>query len=144
MKISTKGRYAVSIMLDLALDNTGEYITLKAIAARQGLSGKYLEQIISILNKAGYVISVRGSQGGYRLSRPSRDYTLGMILRLMEGSLAPVPCLENKNSCDRQEYCGTFTAWKRLDDAINSVIDTITLQNLVEWQREKEAHANKT
>ncbi len=86
MKISTKGRYATRVMLDLALHDTGECIKAKDIAARQGISEKYLEQIISILNKAGYVKSVRGAQGGYRLAKAPKEYTVGMILRLTEGS----------------------------------------------------------
>ena len=95
MKISAKGRYAVRVMLDLALNNTGECIKVKEIAARQGISEKYLEQIIAVLNKAGYVKSVRGAQGGYRIAKDPADYTVGMILRLTEGSLAPVACLED-------------------------------------------------
>lgn len=135
MKISTKGRYAVDIMLDMALNNTGEYITLKTIAERQGLSGKYLEHIISILNKAGFVRSIRGFQGGYKLTNAPEQYTLGMILRLLEGSLAPVNCLENENNCcQKQHYCVTVKAWKRLDDAINEAVDGITLADLVKWQ----------
>lgn len=135
MKISTKGRYAVDVMLDMALNNTGEYITLKTIAERQGLSGKYLEQIISVLNKAGFVRSIRGSQGGYKLTRAPEQYTLGMILRLLEGSLAPVNCLvDGNNSCAKQISCVTVRAWKQLDDAINEVVDGITLADLVEWQ----------
>ncbi len=94
MKISTKGRYAVRVMLDLALNNSGECIKVKEIAGRQGISEKYLEQIIAVLHKAGYVKSVRGAQGGYRLAREPEAYTVGMVLRLTEGSLAPVACLE--------------------------------------------------
>ena len=94
MKISTKGRYAVRVMLDLALNNNGECIKVKEIAGRQGISEKYLEQIIAVLNRAGYVKSVRGAQGGYRLAREPEAYTVGMVLRLTEGSLAPVACLE--------------------------------------------------
>lgn len=143
MRISTKGRYAVSIMLDLALDGTGDYITLKTIAERQGLSGKYLEQIISILNKAGYVKSTRGSQGGYKLSKHSKEYTLGMILRLMEGNMSPVPGLDdNDGICTRQNYFGVYKAWEKLERAINGVIDGITLQDLVDWQIEEEALAD--
>ena len=89
MKISTKGRYALRLMLDLALNDTGEYISLKSIAARQEISEKYLEQIILVLSKAGFVRSVRGANGGYRLSRAAKEYTVGEILRLTEGSLAP-------------------------------------------------------
>lgn len=95
MRISTKGRYAVRVMLDLAVNNTGEYIKVKQIADRQGISEKYLEQIIAILNKAGFVKSTRGAQGGYRLSRDPAEYTVGQILRLTEGSLNPVPCLDS-------------------------------------------------
>ena len=135
MKISTKGRYAVNIMLDMALDKTSDYIPLKLIAERQGLSGKYLEQIVAVLNKAGYVTSVRGFQGGYKLSKPTKDYTLGMILRLMEGSLSPVKCLDNEcGYCIREGFCVTVKAWKKLDDAISDVVDSITLQDMVDWQ----------
>ena len=90
MKISTRGRYAVRVMLDLATNNTGECVKVKQIAKRQEISEKYLEQIIAILNKAGFVKSVRGAQGGYRLAMDPSSYTIGMILRLTEGSLAPV------------------------------------------------------
>jgi Rrf2 family protein len=145
MKISTKGRYAVDIMLDMALNNTGEYITLKTIAERLGLSGKYLEQIISILNKAGYVRSIRGYQGGYKLAMPPEQYTLGMILRLMEGSLSPVACLENEvNICPNRQYCVTIKAWKQLDDAIKNTVDKITLADLTKWQRVYEKQRRET
>ena len=135
MKISTKGRYALRLMLDLALNNTGEYITIKSIAARQGVSEKYLEQIISLLNRAGYVKSIRGAQGGYRLAKDSKEYTVGMILRLTEGSLAPVDCLdENREECNRSMGCVTKDVWIELYDAIISVVDRITLQDLVDKQ----------
>lgn len=94
MKISTKGRYALRLMLDLALHDNGEPVRIKDIAARQEISDKYLEQIISSLNKAGYVKSIRGPQGGYKLAKKPSYYTVGMILRLTEGSLAPVACLD--------------------------------------------------
>lgn len=136
MKISTKGRYALRLMLDLALNNTGEYITIKSIAARQEISEKYLEQIISILNKAGYVRSIRGAQGGYRLAKEPVEYTVGMILRLTEGSIAPVDCLdEESDACARCNGCVTREVWKELYDAISNVVDRITLQDLVEKQR---------
>lgn len=139
MKISTKGRYAINIMLDIALNNTGDYITLKTIAKRQGLSGKYLEQIISVLNKAGFVRSIRGSQGGYKLAKSPEQYTLGMILRLMEGSLAPVTCIEDENnSCPKRNHCVTVKVWKRLGDVINEAVDGITLSDLVDWQTEND------
>ena len=135
MKISTKGRYALRLMLDLALNNTGEPVRIKDIAARQEISDKYLEQIISTLNKAGYVKSIRGPQGGYRLAKEPEKYTVGMILRLTEGSLAPVSCLEGDvNTCERQEACVTLRLWQMLDTAISEVVDKVTLADLVEWQ----------
>ena len=135
MKISTKGRYALRLMLDLASNDSGTPIRLKDVAKRQGISEKYLEQIISILNKAGFVRSVRGPQGGYSLSRTPADYTVGMILRLTEGSLCPVDCAAEENgSCDREDVCVTRMLWKKLDDAISSVVDHVSLEELLSWQ----------
>ena len=133
MKISTKGRYALRMMLDLALNEENGYIPIKEIAKRQGISDKYLEQIISILNHAGFVRSVRGAGGGYKLTKKPSEYTVGMILRLTEGSMAPVSCLEDEvNTCDRAESCVTLGVWKKLYSAINDVVDSITLEDLVE------------
>ena len=138
MKISTKGRYALRLMLDLAIYDNGTPVRIKDISARQGISIKYLEQIVSILNKAGYVRAIRGPQGGYQLVKPPEEYTAGMILRLTEGNLAPVSCLEyEENTCERQDTCPTLELWKRLKDAIDCVVDGITLAQLVEWQIEK-------
>ena len=135
MKISTKGRYAVRLMLDLAMHNTGEAVSIKDISKRQGVSDKYLEQIISVLNKAGYVRSIRGAQGGYMLKKDPKDYTVGMILRLTEGSLAPVSCVDDDDMvCERENGCVTFYVWKKLNDAINGVVDSITVADLVEMQ----------
>ena len=140
MKISTKGRYALRLMLDLALHDTGEPTRIRDIAARQEISEKYLEQIISTLNKAGFVRSIRGPQGGYHLVKKPEQYTVGMILRLTEGSLAPVACLEDEvNLCERQEGCVTLRLWKMLDQAISQVVDKVTLADLVEWQEQKSA-----
>ena len=136
MKISTKGRYALRIMLDLALSDTGKPVRVKDIARRQEISEKYMEQIISDLNKAGFVRSIRGPQGGYFLARKPSEYTAGMILRLTEGSMVPVDCLEfEKPGCTRQSDCATFLLWKRLDEALRGVIDTVTLEDLVDWSR---------
>jgi len=136
MKISTKGRYAVRVMLDLALNDNGECIKVKEIASRQNLSEKYLEQIIAILNKAGYVKSVRGAQGGYRLVGSADEYTVGMILRLTEGSLAPVACLEmGEEECDRCDTCETLEVWNEVYRAVNNVVDNITIGDLVEKRR---------
>lgn len=141
MKISTKGRYALRMMLDLAVNSTGEPVRIRDIAARQGISEKYLEQIISTLNKAGYVRSVRGPQGGYHLAKDPAQYTVGMILRLTEGSLAPVACLvDEENVCERQAGCATLQLWQMLNQAISDVVDKVTLADLVEWQKQKTDH----
>ncbi len=138
MKISTKGRYALRLMIDLAENSNGNPVSLKDVAKRQGISDKYLEQIISVLNKAGYVRSVRGAQGGYLLKSDPETYTVGMILRQTEGSLAPVSCIEDDEIiCDRQEQCVTSIVYKKINDAISNVVDNITLQDLVDWQSEK-------
>ena len=137
MKISTKGRYAVRLMLDLALHNTGECIKVKEIAERQSVSEKYLEQIVGVLNRAGYLVSVRGAQGGYRLARDTKEYTVGMILRLTEGSLAPVACLDTGAVvCERADTCETLEVWKELYDAINQVVDGVTIADLVERRQQ--------
>ncbi|MDE5698255.1 MAG: Rrf2 family transcriptional regulator [Lachnospiraceae bacterium] len=137
MTISTKGRYALRIMLDLA-DHIGETIKLKDIAARQEISGKYMEQIIAVLNKAGYVRSTRGAQGGYQLVKAPKDYTVGMILRLTEGPLVPVECLaEHALPCGRESKCATVEVYRRIYAAVNDVIDSMTLQDLVDIEHEK-------
>lgn len=136
MRISTKGRYALRLMLDLALAEN-QVVRLKDAAARQGISLKYLEQIISVLQKCGYVKSMRGPGGGYMLAKKPEQYTVGMILRQIEGSLAPVACLDGEeNDCVRQESCVTLRLWKMLYEAINGVVDQVTLADLVAWERE--------
>jgi Rrf2 family protein len=139
MRISTKGRYALRLMIDLAMHNSGSPISLKDVARRQEISDKYLEQIIAVLNRAGYVRSVRGAQGGYLLRKQPEEYTVGMILRLTEGSLSPVPCIEadDEVNCDKQADCVTLILWKKINEAVNDVVDSTTLQDLVDWQREK-------
>lgn len=135
MKISTKGRYALRLMIDLATNDDGNPIRIKDVAERQNISDKYLEQIISVLNRAGFVRSVRGPQGGYMLKKNPEDYTVGMILRLTEGSLAPVACVEEDvTDCERQSGCVTYLLWRKINDAVNDVVDTITLKDLVGWQ----------
>lgn len=136
--ISTKGRYALRVMLDLAGQPVGEAIKLKDIAARQHISLKYLEQIIAILNKSGMVRSIRGPQGGYMLNRKPADYTVGTILRLTEGDLAPVSCVSASHpECERQHQCATIVIWEKMYEAINNVIDNITLADLQELERER-------
>jgi Rrf2 family protein len=138
MKISTKGRYALRLMLELASSSDNSTVTLKTISAKQGISKKYLELIITTLSRAGFVKSLRGPQGGYRLSRPAEEYTVGMILRQIEGSLVPVICMEDEpNLCPRKTTCVTLDVWKQIDDAVNNVVDHITLADLVRKQLEK-------
>lgn len=137
--ISTKGRYALRLMLDLALHKSDGYIALKDIAQRQGVSKKYLEQIVPLLNKAGVVKTTRGYQGGYMIADNPDKYTVGTILRITEGSLAPVSCLdENPNTCERAETCMTLSVWKGLSDVITEYVDSITLQDIIDNNRERE------
>ena len=141
LKISTKGRYALRLMIDLAINDDGKCIRIRDIAKRQEISDKYLEQIISILNRAGYIKSVRGPQGGHRLAKHPSEYTVGMILRLTEGSLSPVACLDDEdNQCTRQAQCATLELWKKLDKAISDVVDNVTLEDLVQWQINKNSN----
>ena len=138
MKVSTRGRYALRLMLELALYNTGTPVSIRDISKKQNISEKYLEQITSILNKAGFVKSIRGPQGGYFLNRKPEEYTVGMILRLTEGDLAPVACASSDSmNCDQQECCVTTRVWKEINSAINGVDDGITLADLVEWHNQK-------
>lgn len=139
MTISTKGRYALRIMMDLA-SHIGETVKLKDIAARQELSEKYMEQIIAVLNKAGYVRSTRGAQGGYQLVKTPEAYSVGMILRLTEGSLAPVECLaENALPCERDGQCATVELYRRIYAAVNEVVDNTSLRDLLDIEAQKAA-----
>ena len=133
MKISTRGRYALRVMLDLAEHNNGEYIPLMDIAKRQEISEKYLESIVSVLSKKKFVTALRGKGGGYRLARTPEQYTIGSILRLTEGSLAPVACLEDQPvQCERATTCKTLKMWEGCYKVINEYFDGITLQDLLE------------
>lgn len=135
MMISTRGRYALRMMVDLAEHQENGHVPLKDIAARQEISKKYLEQIIPILNRAEMLTTVRGYQGGYRLTRAPKDYTLGDILRATEGSLAPVSCLGGEqNLCSRQADCATLPVWTGLEKVINEYLDSITLQDILDEQ----------
>lgn len=133
MRVSTKGRYALRIMVDLAEHNSGGYIRLKDISERQGITIKYMEQIMPLLTKAGYVKSYRGNNGGYMLARRPEEYTAGEILRTMEGNLAPIPCLEDiPNRCERKEECSTLRFWEGLQKVVNEYVDGVTLEELME------------
>lgn len=141
MKISTKGRYALRLMLDLAEHNTGEYIALKDISARQGISVKYLEQIVTQLSRAGFLKSTRGPQGGYKLTKAPGGYTIGAILRITEGSLAPVACLEDEpNQCPRFGECATVAFWQGLYQTINDYVDGTTLEQLLDSAKQGAAY----
>jgi Rrf2 family protein len=132
MMISTKGRYALRVMIDLAEHQTGSYIPLKEIAERQEISEKYLESILKILVQNKMLVGLRGKGGGYKLTKAPGLYTVGSILRLTEGSLAPVSCLEQKPmQCERAAECRTLGMWTRLDKMINEFFDGITLADLM-------------
>ena len=137
MKISTKGRYALRLMLDIALNSGGGAVSLRDAARRQEISDKYLEQIVTQLSRDGLVRSVRGAAGGYLLTRPAEAYTVGDILRCVEGSLAPVSCAEDAGCCERFGQCVTVEVWDRIAQAVNQVVDDITLADLVTRHREK-------
>ncbi len=134
MKISTKGRYGLRVMVDLALHNTGEYIALKDIASRQNLTVKYLEQIVGALGKAGFLQSMRGNNGGHRLAKEPSEYVVGDILRAMEGPFANVGCNADMEGegCPMSQDCATVSFWKGLDNVINEYVDSYTLQDLLE------------
>ena len=137
MKISTRGRYALRLMIDLAEHKNEGVITLKDIAARQNISKKYLEQIIPLLNRSGFLITTRGFQGGYQLAREPSEYSVGDILRLTEGNLAPVACLEcEPTNCDRAAQCVTLPVWKGLYKVITEYLDSISLQDILDRQIE--------
>lgn len=137
MKISTKGRYALRMLIDLAQNSGSGFIALKDISERQGVSKKYLEQIVPILNRSNILITGRGYQGGYKLAKAPDKYTVGDVLRLTEGNLAPVSCLEQTpNQCERSHSCVTLPIWEGLQKVINEYLDSITLQDILDKQKE--------
>lgn len=132
MKISTKGQYGLRAMVDLAIHSTGEQIPLNSIAERQNLSVGYLEQVFSSLRKAGLVKSVKGPQGGYSLAHSASDITVGDVLRTLEGDLSVVEELDERQNTDNDiEYCITEKVWKKINQSISEVVDSITLEDLV-------------
>ncbi|HOQ37398.1 MAG TPA: Rrf2 family transcriptional regulator [Acetivibrio sp.] len=142
MKLTTKGRYGVKAMIDLALQGSEEPVSLKSIAERQNLSENYLEQLFAVLKKSGLVKSVRGAQGGYLLAGNPADITIGSILRSLEGSLAPVDCVleEDPVKCDKSDSCITKFVWEKIRDSVNSVVDSITLADLIaEYKKKNDA-----
>ena len=141
MKISTKGRYALRMLVDLAEHRNSGYVALKDIAKRQGISKKYLEQIVPLLNKSDFLHTNRGYQGGYMLAKEPQEYTVGDILRVTEGSIAPVACLDlPMNSCERKHDCETLYVWQGLYDVITEYLDSITLLDIIEKNVERAAN----
>lgn len=141
MRVSAKGRYAIRFMMDLAINSNGNPVAIKDIAARQNISVKYLEQIAAMLNKAYYIKSIRGFKGGYVLYHDPKTYTVADILRITEGSLAPIDCVgESAFECEKKGVCVSARIWERLYHAVNDTLNDITLQDLVEWNNEMEAN----
>ena len=132
MMISTKGRYALRVMVDLAEHPTDEYTPLKEITDRQQISKEYLNSILKVLVQAGLLTSLRGKGGGYRLAYEPEDCSVGAILRTVEGSLAPVPCVLNSEPCPRSHHCASMPMWIKLDHMINDFFDGISLADLME------------
>ena len=141
MNVTSKGRYALRIMIDLAQHRDEGYISLKTISDRTQLSMKYLEIIVGNLKKAELVDSTRGKEGGYRLNKTPEEYSIGEILRCIEDNLAPVACIkEGEIQCDRSGACLTVPMWKELDDITNAYLDTVSLEDLLtgdKWRQEK-------
>ena len=138
MKLSTRGRYATRALLDLALHQGEEPVLLKDIAQRQQISLRYLEHLISPLIAAGIVLSTRGPRGGVSLARPPKEIRLSEVIQLLEGSIAPVECVNNPEICKRSKSCVPRDIWGELKKAMNGVLDSVTLQDLVERQKRKE------
>lgn len=128
---STKGRYALRVMIDVALFSSGGFVSIKEISARQNISVKYLERIIALMSAAGFLKSLRGSRGGYKLAKAPSEYTAGDILRAAEGNIAPIACLATSEKCARRGKCTTISFWEGYFDAVNAYVDNITLEDLV-------------
>lgn len=136
MMISTKGRYALYVMIKLAKDKSGDYVSIKSISDSEDMSPKYLEAIVAVLNKGGLVESRRGKEGGYKLCKKPSEYSVGEILHLTEGSLAPVSCLAEGGKCDKASNCDTLPLWIKLDNLINVFLDSISLEDLIKERQQ--------
>ena len=141
MNVTSKGRYALRVMLDLAQHPKDGYVSLKTVADRQGISMKYLEMIVGGLKKAELVDSTRGKEGGYKLKRSPADYKVGEILRSLEDNLAPVACIKDGSvHCEQASACMTIPMWKELDDITNAYLDGVTLEDLLTGEKWKAGH----
>ena len=137
MMISTRGRYALRVLIDLAQHAGEGCVPLKAVSVRQEVSLKYLESIVALLTKGGLLVSTRGKEGGYRLSRPASEIFVGQVIRLTEGALAPVSCLgENGSPCQREGACLTLPKWRRLDRLIDDYLSSVSIEMLLEGRAE--------
>lgn len=139
MILSTKGRYGARAMLDLAINYGEGPILLRDIARRQEISEKYLEHFVSALRRAGLVRSIRGARGGYVLARPPSEIRLSEIMKVLEGSMAPVECVDDPQVCHRAKLCVTRDIWKKMKEAIDNILESTTLQDMVERQKNKES-----
>ena len=138
MMVSTKGRYALTVMVDLAKNDGDDFVALSDISERENLSMKYLENIISILNKGGMLVSARGKNGGYKLARKPSEYNISEILLLTEGSLAPVNCImQDGVQCEKAATCSTLPLWAGLDKVIDNYLGGITLEDIIKGNRKK-------
>lgn len=135
MKLSTKGRYGLRALIDLALYSENETVSIQSIARRQNISDSYLEQLMRKLRSAGLIVSVRGAQGGYKLARPANEISVGDVLRALEGSLEAVTCGGEDNSCQGADLCVTKFVWERINSSIRDTVDSIKLSQLVEESR---------
>jgi Rrf2 family iron-sulfur cluster assembly transcriptional regulator len=143
MMVSTKGRYALRVMIDLAQHEQEGYIPLKDVSRRQEVSAKYLEAIAALLARGGVIQSQRGKEGGYRLSRPPEAITAGEVVRLTEGRLAPVSCLEcGENTCARADVCLTLPMWERLDSLIETYLNSVTIRDIIDGKLKKAGDDN--
>lgn len=132
MKLSTRGRYGIHAMYELAANYGGSPVSIKSVAEKQNIPEAYLEQLIAILRKDELVVSIRGAQGGYRLSRPPEEITVGDVLRSLEGGLKLIDCLEEEETCGKSCACPSRIVWKKLSDGLNSIVDSITLRDMIE------------
>ncbi len=136
MIVSTKGRYALRVVIDLAINGKNNYTSIKEISERLQISMKYLESIVANLNKEGLLDSLRGKKGGYKLNRPASEYTVGMVLKASEGSLAPVACVNCGDvECASSQDCITLPMWKELDNVIDNYLESVTIEDLINKQK---------
>ena len=132
MKLSTRGRYGIHAMYELAANYGGSPLSIKAVAEKQNIPEAYLEQLIAVLRKDELVVSIRGAQGGYRLARTPEDITVGDVLRSLEGGLKLIDCLEEEETCGKSCACPSRIVWKKLSDGLNAIVDSITLKDMIE------------